>query len=229
MLWSNLTAVFRVFFKQKTTTLISLSSLIVGLTGAMLLYFFILEESSYDQFYPEADRIYRVFSYPGEDTREPERSAATGRAVGEALATFPEVAFAARIRRGISKRSIRTPKKKLLISGVTFASADFFRVFSRPFLAGDPRDCLRKPNSIVLSEELARKLFGDPQRGYGATVTMFEEQSLQVTGIYADLPANTHLYYPALISETTRDEEEEEVETWIDGTHYTYLKLRQKK
>ena len=99
-----------------------------------------------------------------------------------------------------------------------FTEASIFQVFDFPLSQGDPRTALQEPHSIVLTEEMARKYFGD-QDPMGQTLSVDGKAEFKITGILENHTHNTHLQFNFLVSSLRRSD-------WVDHSYYTYLLLQ---
>ncbi|HRI60245.1 MAG TPA: ABC transporter permease [Saprospiraceae bacterium] len=196
----------RNLLRKKFTTVINLAGLVVGMTAAMLIWQYVAFEKSYDNFHTNAGRIYRVRTdrFP---QGVPDLQFAAGTACAGPLlkAQFPEVEEFVKLypsgEKVIVNGDINFREKK-----VAFASAAFFNVFSYPLLSGDPQKCLNEVWTACLSESAAKRYFGlgNPidktfkiSNGNGAFDTY------RVTGVFQDMPENTHMKWDVLLSYVT--------------------------
>ena len=208
--------------KHKGFTLINLAGLGVGIAGCLLIFVFIRDESSYDDFHPDLDRLYRVvMRYDSASlTRE---FAKVGPPVGPILRRdFPQVESSARLM----KLPRPTLRRAVRIDDETrgyYAEPAIFGILAFDFLAGNPAKALDRPGTVVLSDRLARKYFPD-EDPLGETLAI-DGEDFQVTGIIRNAPPNTHLKCDFLVSFATI-ENEEMAQAWGRTNFYTYLKLK---
>ncbi len=219
---------FRVFQKEKSVSLINISGLALAFTCCLIIFLFIKDELSYDDFHNDGERIYRVASaYMRAGKWEPYSSNSwrTGELLKE---RFAEIEYLVRIRR---KEEIVVYQDKRINEG-RMATVDdtFFKVFSFPLIQGDPEDALKGTNKVVISESIAVKYFGKEQ----PMGKMFEindgEYHLEVSGIIQDMPANSHFHFDFLISgQTARQIAPPAMFTNIGwDSQYLYIKVRDK-
>jgi len=101
----------------------------------------------------------------------------------------------------------------------------FLNVFTFPLIEGDRETALMDPFSVVLSETLAKKLFGD-EDPMGKTITCENQRVLKVTGIIKDIPGNTHLKFDYLISFLTMYSLRDDIDrSWMILNYYSYVQL----
>jgi putative ABC transport system permease protein len=215
----------RNLIKQKNQTFISLFSLVVGMACFILLMLYARYELSYDSFFENSDRIFRLGQYvPEWKFGGSNLTASTSGVVAPTLKEeFPEVASAVRTK------EVESPlvygQKSILGKGL-YADRDFLKTFTFPLLAGARDDALAEPFSVVLTRTLAGKLFGgeDP---LGRIVSSEKGRILKVTGIVEDIPGNTHLKFDYLISFLTMYSLREDIDTsWGIMNYTSYIQLQ---
>lgn len=223
--WRNL-------LRNKTFSLINITGLAIGLATAFLIYQYVQVELSYDRFHKNADRIYRVpISYSG-SFASLGSSAINHPAVGPSMkADFPEVEDYTRlVRASLFIPAATVSYKKEGETPVTFneervylADRSFLTIFSFPLIAGNPTNALKEPKSIVITEGIAKKYFGEEDAlGKILSITNLD---FKVTGLMKDIPENSHLKFDMLVSITTLGEDfGETVWTWPEFYNYILLK-----
>ena len=204
MVKDNLRSLYRYIIRHKFYTLFNILGLATGLTATLLILFYIQDELSYDRHYANHERIYRL-----ESTfivnNNPDPYATFPIPLGPALKNeIPEIEAITRIHVQ-GEMLMEYGDLKFYESGFVFADSTLFSVFSHPFIRGNPENCLREPNSIVLTESVALRYFGD-EDPLGKVLTDANGARYMVTAIIQDLPSNTHLKYDALISMSTLPE-----------------------
>jgi len=219
MLKNYFRTAFRNLFRNKAYAIITISGIAIGLTAFWLITLYIADELSYDRFHKNADKIYRVAQHAKWDGGELNIAATSAPFATELKARFPQIQEATRILpEGGGVMSFNN--KAIKVEDIFFADANIFKVFTHPFLDGDVATALAKPQSIVLTESLARKLFGDPQRALNQTILFENNYPNLVTGIIKDVPQNSHLRFSALRSLPTNFSGE-----WQNFNLLTYLLL----
>jgi putative ABC transport system permease protein len=194
MLANYLKSAFRNIVKQKGFFFINTAGLAVGIGVCLLLYLWIIDEWSYDRYHEKTDRIYRVVSQ-SEFEGKIDRFANTPAPLAPAfLDEFPEIIKA--VRFGANTWLVGYESKRFY-QRVFFADPEVFEVFTFPLVKGDPKSALRAPFSLVISETLSRKYFGDDDP-MGKTLTFDEERDFTITGVMKDVPANSHFHFDAL-------------------------------
>ncbi|PTB93428.1 ABC transporter permease [Marivirga lumbricoides] len=225
--WRNL-------LKKKVYSFINIAGLGMGMACCFLIYMYVQDELSYDQYHEKKDRIYRVihgFSESSEsDNVKPDYYEVWGNApVGQALANdFPEIEKIVQFS-GRADILLRKGEKMFQEEEVFFMDSTAFDVFSWKLLKGDPNTALVAPFSIVLTESIAEKYFGD-EDPLGKTLEGDESGGRSnkgiytVTGIIEDVPENSHFKFNTLISMSTFKQRRPEIFDWWGYVDfYTYF------
>jgi len=220
------TVAVRNLVKQRSRTLISLVSLVVGMTCFIFLVLYARYELSYDSFFEHGDRIFQLGqNVPDWNYRGTNDFAATSGAVGPALkAEYPDVAYAVRTMPVDAPLTFR--HKSLLGKGL-YADRDFLKMFAFSVEEGDRDSALGEPFSLVLTRTLSDKLFGG-ENPVGQTVSYDNGRLLKVTGVIEDIPGNTHLKFDYLISFLTVYSLRDDIDTaWGILNYNNYLQLKE--
>jgi len=221
---------FRNLMKYKFISFINLFGLTVGLTCCLLILTYILNEISYDKYNKNAERIYRVTrSFNNEDGVVSLNLCTVAPPFGYYFPTdFPEIEKMTRLLNN-GTTPLRYKDKLINERNVFFADENFFDVFTVDVLKGDPKSALKDPFCVMLTEETAKKYFGneDPMNKVIRANNQFD---VKVTGIYKPFPANSHIHPGILVSfNTLRDSAvygEKNLRTnWSNNSFYTYLLL----
>lgn len=203
--------------RQKAYSFINIAGLTVGLTCCLLLLLWIRDELGYDRFHANANRIYRVEHaeiWEGRDMR----IASTQAPLAPALrAEFPGIEKTVRIGENIFDvvcGSARFPER------IFFADPEIFDVFSFALLKGDPASALREPDSILVSEDASRKLFGNDDP-LGRILSLKGWKDFRVTGIFKNVPRGSHFRFDFLAPFTAYAKRD--LAEWGIYNYYTYL------
>ncbi|GAB4046654.1 permease prefix domain 2-containing transporter [Spirosoma litoris] len=208
---------------------INLIGLSIGLTCCLTIYLFVQDEFSYDRFQANADQIYRVVNQRVAEGKQ-NQFAVTPPAYGPALkANFPEVQQMVRLYALANKSLITYRDKKFFESDILLADSTFFDLFDFQFLQGNPRQALLGANTLVISQAMAQKYFGDrdPVNQQLTFITRGEPMIFRVTGVMKDLPTQSHLKINAVGSFSTLKSivPPGRLENWVWQQFYTYIKL----
>lgn len=207
---------FRLIKRNPVYSAINIIGLAIGLSAVMMIALYIHQEFSFDRFHSKGDNIVR-FTYRLETpnaTREGAKLPFPMKSVLEA--DYPEVRQVARFYNWDGDTPLLSyDNHKHTEEGIFFAENEVFQVFDFDFVAGSPETALNDVKSILLTESLALKYFGqeDPM---GKVMTYKNEDDLIVTGVLKDLPANSHISFDALLPiELQR-------QRWMGWGQYTY-------
>ena len=214
--------------RNKAFSIINIVGLALGVAACILILQYVAFELSYDNFHKNANQIYRVKQDRYNDGKLSTEWAAGAFAVGNSFKdAFSEVEDYVKLRRrGVAIMDYGD--KNIKVEKVYLASRSFFSIFSYPLLEGDSKSALVEPNTIVLSKSVADRIFGK-ETAIGKTIQINKSRAFKITGIYADMPANTHLKADILISYATflNDVKPDNPElAWQWDGCLTYLKLR---
>ena len=192
---------FRALKKQKGYAFINIFGLAAGLACFILMTLFVQHEFSYDRFYSNADRIYRiVIREPGSNYLDSDTWASTPAPLASALVEeYPEVVAATTIDDFDDNRTFLSLDEQHFWEEGLWADAGFFDVFDLPLISGSPQEALAHPNSLVLSESLAKRIF-DVADPIGKTLQLQNEAIYQVTGVMSDVPSNSSYQYTFIAS-----------------------------
>lgn len=231
LLPSYILTAFRNIKKRFGYSAINIIGLSTGLATCILILFFVMHELSYDTFHDDSNRIYRIVTSTSQDKTPTNANGIFG--TGPLLKNdFPdEVEDYGRLRKTVhnSKMYVAHQQNKFYEESFYFADTGFLRVFNFPLIRGDAREALSRPNTIVLTEEMAKKYFGN-ENPMGKTIAADPYQNgnlieFEVTGVLENIPTNTHFDFEFLAS--YQSQLEDNLMTELRGLegHYTYLML----
>ncbi|PSR55132.1 transporter permease [Adhaeribacter arboris] len=233
MLQHTLLLAYRSFLRFKSTFLINLIGLSTGMACTLFIYLWVNSEVHVDKFHAKDERLFQVMERR-QNADDIIMSEMTSGPVAETLVEeMPEVEYAAAVMHYSwfpkFTLSIGEEDRQAFKGTGQFASQDFFQVFSYGLIQGQAKDVLRDKNAIVLSEELAQKLFHTTQNAVGKTMVWKVgplKKPVIVTGIFKDVPANSSEQFDFLLSfEAWKDINPGVLEWGNNGTH-TYAVLK---
>ncbi len=207
MLRNYLTTAYRHLLRHRTTTLMNVISLSVGIACCLVVYVIVKHEYTYDNFQPQADRMYRVVSQT-QRSDGTEYHGAIAFPMAEALRDeVPAVSSAtqvyARNYAVIKRISAAGDEQRFQAYHSVYADEHFLRTFSYPALAGDHSTVFQRPDEVVLTRSLADRLFGADYRNryeelIGETLTI-NQRDFQIGGVLEDVPDRTNVYFQLLL------------------------------
>jgi putative ABC transport system permease protein len=223
--WRNLV-------KNKIYSSINILGLAIGMAACFFVFQYVYFETGYDKFNKNAQNIYRVpISYSGSFANLP-TTACNHPGVGPAMkADFPQVVDYVRVvptnifmaGSAISYRDQQGKSVSFNEEKVYFADASFFKVFSYPLLSGKPSEVLAETNTAVISQNIAAKYFRN-ENALGKTIYL-NGSPLKVTGVFKNVPQNSHLKFEILISFISLGSDITSAYGWTWPDFYNYVLL----
>ena len=209
--------------KNRVYSLINIIGLAIGLATCLLIALYVLNELSYDRFHQKADRIVRV-TFGGSMGGETMKEAGVMAIVAQTLQRdYPEIQAATRLQNKGDIPKVEVGDNSFQGGKMAAVDANFFQVFTLPFLEGDPITALTQPGSVVLTQKLAHTYFGN-QEPMGKLVRFKGQPGYRkVTGVIKSIPANSHFHFDLFSS--MADVPEAQSTSFLSGTFFTYLLL----
>ena len=179
--------------RHKGYTFINIAGLAVGMACCALMLLFMRHELSYDRFHQKADRIYRMIM-----SNNPNGNRHTGPVmaapIGPALAEeYPEIRQAVRLQEPYNSTPVKYQNQQFYEKELYYADPNIFEVFDFPLQQGEAATALQNPQSVVLSQDAARKYFG-AENPLGKILQIERgEREFQVTGVLQEIPSTSHV------------------------------------
>jgi len=235
MIRNYIKTAWRSLVRNKSYAAINITGLAVGIAACLLIFLTVTFETSFDNFHIKKNQIYRVIStVPAANGGGFQPGVPMPTAEGLRM-DFPELKSVASIyqNRGvqftIGENGLSA--KKFKEDKTFFAEPQFFDIFDFGWLAGDKKDALTAPNSVVLTQDEAEKFFGDWHNAVGKIVKFENTNNLKVTGILKNMPPNTDFPLKVVISYATmklKDGDYDQHKTdWVSiyGSHFCFILL----
>jgi putative ABC transport system permease protein len=227
MLYNYLKIALRTIRRQKFYAFINITGLTIGLVASLLIILYIVDEFSYDRFHKDAGRIYRINlmgRMSGQEFNSPYTSAPVASGF---MNEIPGVEQTCRIALWKDK-PIKHEEDLFTEKTVLVADTNFFNFFSFRLLSGDPINVLARPNSIVLTETAAKRIFGYSGPGDNSCIGKSlefgnEKRVCNITGICEDPPPNSHFHFSMILSMESWDYSRSSV--WVSNSLLTYIKV----
>jgi len=226
--WRNL-------WKNKTFSFINIAGLSIGMAACLLILQYVSFELSFDQFNKNTADIYRVYNDRYQNGKLIQHGTITYSAIGKAMHDdFPEVVNHTRVV-PFGKSILTYNNKKIGEQEVLVADDAFLSMFNYPLLTNTAATALKEPNSVILSETLARKIFDIRDNDFQATlgkIIAIGSDSLpyKITGIARDVPENSHLQFDLLVSYITlytgKNAWKESEYDFTDSDFWHYIQLK---
>jgi putative ABC transport system permease protein len=224
MFLNYLKTALRNLSRHKGYSLINISGFAIGIACCILIFLWVQDELSYDRFHEKIDDLYRVVEHQEQTNGTIFPIARTQYPLGQALVDkYPEIINFTHYLSS-SRALITYGENSFYETDLAFADPSFLEMFTFPLLIGDPQTALSDRESILISEEMAEKYFKD-EDPMEKTITLENALDLKVTGVFKDLPKNSHLRFKFLgnfeklldITGLTRE--------WHSNNYYTYVQL----
>ncbi|MCY7351982.1 MAG: ABC transporter permease [Cytophagaceae bacterium] len=214
----------RNLIRHRAFSVLNIAGLALGMATSLIILLFVQDELSYDRFNEKADRIVRIVF----------KANINGGKINEAFVMpptaqvlrndYPEVQQATRLRNFGTPR-VAVGNQFFVGDKLAYVDANFFEVFTIPFLKGNPKTALIQPNCVVISSELAQRYFGT-ENPIG-NVLYFKKGSdklpFRVTGVFDKIPSNAHFHFD-LFGSMASDTEAAST-SWLTSNYFTYLVL----
>ena len=216
---------FRSLWKNKGYSTLNILGLAAGLATCLVIILYVVDELSYDRFYKNAGNIYRINSdikFGGASLHFVQTSDMMGQLLKK---DYPQVEEYARLYNNSGDKLIKKGDEFIDEFRVAHVDSTFFRVFDLPVVEGEPKTGLDEPNTVVITESVAKKYFNDVH-AVGKTLEEKHGQSTRpykVTAVIKDIPHNSHLNVEFFFSMKNVDYQ------WGQLTSHnfnTYLRLR---
>ncbi|MBS1599124.1 MAG: ABC transporter permease [Bacteroidetes bacterium] len=214
---------FRNLWRNKGFSAINIVGLAIGMASAIIILLWIQNEVSYDQFHEKKDRIYEVWNRAKIDGKLAAWNT-TPKILARTLERdLPEVEQSTRVN-WQNKFLFLLGDKKFMIAG-NYVDSNFFQMFSFPLVKGDPKTVLKETYSIVITEKLAKKLFGN-ENPMGKMINVRNTDNFTVTGIAKDVPNNTRFDFECLFPWSYLRKTGGDDAYWGNNSTRTYVLLK---
>ena len=216
---------WRGLLRQKLYSAINIGGLAIGLTGAILIFLYVRLETSFDQFYPQSENLYRIYQQnKGNFYRDSDAAAVLPVGLAPALRTdFPEVEAATSIN---TVQVLLSKDEEHFYEPGLLADEHYFEVFQQPLILGDPATVLNAAGSIVLTESLSKRIFGDINP-VGQELNYDNNFKMVVKGVMADVPENSSLQFSYITSMLTSRQYTNDLEEdrWNNYDYHVFARL----
>jgi putative ABC transport system permease protein len=215
---------WRSLWKNKAFSMINIVGLTIGMAGALLIFAWVQNEYSYDQFHANKTTLYKLWNRSVRSGNTPVGcwDVTTAAAAPAMQQQFPEVKAFTRVY-WPTERLFNYDEKAITATGLD-VDKPFLTMFSFPLLEGSATHALDDNSSIVLTQKLARKIFGDTNP-INKMVKIDNDKSYKVTAVMKDLPNNTQFEFEYLVSITGLQYLKGQEQMWNTNSYNTYLQL----
>ncbi|GAB3698905.1 ABC transporter permease [Spirosoma flavus] len=231
MIRNYLKITFRTLSRNKLYTTLNVAGLTFGVTCFLLIGLYLFDELTFDQQHSNASRIYRAIQHKKGPTEDLTIAASSFKVSEESRKSIGEIENTARIVR-VGRANLTNPENKNTFQEtVAYANSGMMEVFDFETVDGNSKSALTEPNSIVIVEEFAQRLFNTSQV-VGKTLSLeFMDKPLKITAVLKNHPRNSSLNFNSLISEATiihDDDFTQWISKWDSQIFMTFFLLKEK-
>ncbi len=219
--WRNL-------LRNKAFSIINISGLALGLTSSLLIMLWIQDEKAVDGFHENSRQLYQVYERWYRDGGVDAGYSTQGLLAAELKRVMPEIQYAAglEIAAAPGASNIFEAGDKVIRQKGYFAGADFFTMFSYPLLKGNAAMALNEPGAIAISRKMAEAFFDSPENAYGKTIRFDNKESLKITAVFDDVPANASRQFDFLRTWNDFVQQNQWVNNWGNTDPVSFVQLR---
>ena len=214
----------RTMKKQKGYFILNVAGLTIGLTSFLLISLYVIDELSYDRFHKNYENIYRLKVIGRMSGGVMDQAITAAPMASAMLSDYPEVLKATRVTR-MGAWLVRFGENRFNEDGVLFADSTFFNVLDFKLLKGDPNTALVRPRSMVLTEDYAKKYFGNQDPMGQKLIVEADTILYTVTGVVQNVPDNSHMKFDILASMSSYPGQANNQE-WVNHNFYTYIVVK---
>jgi putative ABC transport system permease protein len=206
MFRNYVTIAFRNLVKRRFFSSLNILGLSIGMAACLLIFQYVVFEYSFDRFNVHRENLYRVNMTTKQNGVTRDNEIYTYYGMGPAIAEqVPEVEAYARVHPNWSAgtfvfRDARGQEQAIKAEGVYFVDPSFLSLFTYPLVQGDITSALKEPRTMLLSEAMAQKFFGDQDPvGRQLDLVAWTDGNYRITGVFKDVPENSHFQFDFLI------------------------------
>lgn len=224
MIRHHLTLLYRNFLRSKGYFIINLSGLTTGLACTLLIYLWVHDELRIDKFHLKEDRLFQVMEHQQYADHIMTTTSTPGLLAETLKEEMPEVEYAATLT-WVNTYTLSVGETNIKADGL-HVGPDFFNIFSYPLVDGNPDDVLKDKYAIVITPELAIRLFGTSTNVVGKTVELQHEKQFHVTGLFRKVPSSSWQFDFVLSFEELKAEQEW-LRSWGSNGPSTHIVLHE--
>lgn len=215
----------RNILKHKFFAAINIIGLVIGMACCLFIFIYVQDELSYDKFHRDYEKIHRIALHgkiSGQEIFTSNSCLPVGPTMKNEIPGVEEVLRLIPATRGAGM-AFRNEDIAFTEDNIFYSDSNFYEFFSFELVQGDPKTALVEPNSIVITEALAKKYFGTTEALGKTLVVGVDKMACKVTGITAEAPSNSHFHFNAIISYVTV--EDDFFQGWTGNSIQTYIKV----
>ncbi len=212
----------RNIMKNKLSSFINIGGLSVGLATGIIILLFITSELSYDKFNVNLNDIYLLMKNQNMNGNIITGKTTPGPLAASVRNEIPEIKYSARTAQ--NNELIRNGDKSIY-TNTMYTDADYFNMMSLPAIEGNPAEALQQPNTIVITENTAKKIFGN-QDAIGKIVVLNNADPLKVGAVIHDVPKNSSNQFDIAVSFMFFESKNDWLKKWDDDRIQTWVQLK---
>ena len=227
MFKTNLKIAWRNLLKDKQFTLLNILGLSAGLACALLIFSWVNDELSFDKFFANNDRVYEVMEHRTGDGQTAISDESSGLVSETLINQIPEIQYAAPLAPAgwFQKYTLSVNENNIKAIG-QYAGKDYFNIFSFKILDGNNNTVLKDRSSIVISDELAKKLFGTTQNIIGKAIRFQQDTTFFVSGVFEKAPYHSSQQFDFILSFDYLGDVQPWVKTWGNIGPHNFVLLK---
>ena len=228
MLRNYFTTALRSITKNKGFSFLNIAGLALGISCALLIWLWVQDELSVDRFHTNGNQLYQVYQRNYYDGKVDGAYHTQGLLAQELKKSIPEVEYASGMEYAAPPGTSSTFSVGDNTSKMTgfFVSEDYLSMFSYPLVHGDGQSALATPNAIAISQKMAENFFGSTGDAIGKTIRFENEEDLQVTAVFENLPAHSSQQFDFLMAWVDFVRLNAYVNNWGNTSPSTFVQLR---
>ena len=223
MIRNYLKMAFRNLWKNKTYSFLNIFGLAVGIACAGLIFLWVEDELSFDHHNEKKDQLYQVFENQAYEGKTYTFSATPGVMAPAMVQELPGVKNACRLT--WQQYTLLNLGEKAIYERGFYADSSIFSMFTVPFVKGTKQNAFQQLHSLVISEKMAAKFFGDQKDIIGKTLRVDNKEEHVITGVFTDLPANSTIRFDWLAPFKIYHDKNEWLNEWDNNGIQTFVEL----
>lgn len=227
MIKSYLNIAWRNILKDKRFTFLNVLGLSAGIACTLLIYLWVQDEWSYDKFFDKNDQVYQLMEHRKTDGDIGISDESSGKLSEILVNQVPEIEYAAPLAPAdwFQQFTLSVADKNIKAAG-QYAGKDYFNIFSFKLMEGSANSVLADKKSIVISDELAKKLFGTTENIIGKAIRFQHETDFFVSGIFEKLPVHSSQQFDFVLSFDYLKDVQPWVNTWNNTGPHNFVLLK---
>ena len=226
MLSNYLRIAWRNLIRNKSFSVINILGLALGMTCSLLIMLWVQDEYAVDGFHSSDKQLYHVYVKQYHEG-EVDASYLTQGLLGvELKKRFPEIEYTSTLEQNAPYPYTIEANDKVFKFNGSYATEDFFRMFSYHLLNGNPESALNRAGGIAISRNMAERFYGSADEAMGKTVRFENRENLLITAVFENLPNKSSVQFDFLRNWQDYAQQNAWVNTWGSYSPYTFLQLR---